>query len=429
LAAIMRKSFLLTQVCLGVLTAVGLWCDLTIAPARAGGVDVARAALLAKAGQQCAAAIGLFDEALRQGGFSAGDEGLLIYSRGVCYENLGVKQKALSDLNSAVALLPNFADAYAYRGIVWGELREFDRAIADFEQAKRFKPSDPLLFNNLGNAYAAKEQPAQAIANYTRAIELRRDYAEAFYNRAAVYLATHDDTKALADYDEAIRLEPSLSDAYSNRGVLKLSRDEVEPAISDFDVAIRLNRRDAQAWLNRAHANLLANRLSDATDDFSHVIEIDQGNAAAYLGRGRVALFSGESGGGIEDFLTAHRLLPTSAFTVLWLHIARTHRGEDDEREFIENSERVAQDVWPGILLRLFEGKASPEDVRRVANAGPPRDKSGQTCEVEFYIGEYAAHHRPPHEARELLLNAVNQCQPQTMGFVAAKAELGLLGQ
>lgn len=157
-----------TRACIGVFVALGLCREPIATPARADAADVARAALVAKATQRCPIAIGLFDEALRQGGFSTHDEGLLIYSRGVCYENLGVKQKALADLNSAIALLPDLADAYAYRGILWGELREFDRAIADLEQAKRIKPDDPLVLNNLGNAFAAKDQPAEAIANYTR---------------------------------------------------------------------------------------------------------------------------------------------------------------------------------------------------------------------------------------------------------------------
>lgn len=412
---------------IGILFACSFACELMITAAHADGRQIAQAALLAKARQQCNVAISLFDQALHQGGFSPKDEGLLIYSRGVCFENLGVLKRALADLNSAIALVPDFANAYIYRGTVWGELHEYDRAIADLEQANRLKPNDPLIFNNFGNAYAGKGEAATAIVNYNRAIGIRSDYAQAYYNRASAYEALHDQSQALADYDEAIRLEPTYSDAYGNRGALKLTRGEIQQGIADFDSAVHLNPRDLRTLMNRANAYLIANRLSDAEKDFSHVIQIDPGNAGAYLGRGRAVLFSDSKSQSIEDFRTAHRLLPTSAYTVLWLHIARTHRGEDDAKDFAENSEKVRRDIWPGALLDLYDGVSAQEQVRKTANAGSVQERNERLCDVDFYLGEYAAHHRPRPEARKLLLTAANECKPHELGYAAAKIELSLL--
>ncbi len=415
------------RTCIGILFAFELVSELMISVAHADGREIAQAALLAKARQQCNLAIGLFDQALHQGGFSPNDEGLLIYSRGVCFESLGVLKRALADLNSAIALVPDFANAYIYRGTVWGELHEYDRAIADLERANRLKPNDPLVFNNLGNAYAGKGEAAKAVENYNRAIEIRGDYAQAYYNRASAYEALHNQPQALADYDEAIKLEPAYSDAYGNRGALKLAQGEIQQGIADFDAAVRLNPRDTRTLMNRANAYLIANRLSDAERDFSRIIEMDPGNAGAYLGRGRAVLFSDSKSQNIDDFLTAHRLLPTSAYTVLWLHIARTHRGEDDTREFAENSEKVKKDVWPGALLDLYDGVSAQEQVRKTANVGSAQERNERLCDVDFYLGEYAAHHRPRPEARKLLLTAATECRPHELGYVAAKLELSLL--
>jgi lipoprotein NlpI len=433
-AAIMRTitRVWLSKWCVLGLVAAALCSEAGISSAHADGRDLARAALLAKASEQCAAAVGLFDEALRQGDFAGKEQGFLIYNRGVCYEKLGVRQRALSDLNAAIALLPDFENAYIYRGLVWGELRDFDRAIADFQQADRLKPGDPLVFNNLGNAFAAKDDPVQAIANYNRAIELRGDYAQAYYNRASVYRALRDDTRALADYNEAIRFQPTFIDAYTNRGVLRMARGEVPQALADFDAALNLNPQDLTALTNRANAYLVANRSRDALEDFSYVITIDRGNAAAYLGRGRTALLSDGSSNQrtIDDFLTAHRLQPTSAYTVLWLHIARLHRGEDDAKEFKDNSEKVKRDTWPGRLLDLFNGNASQEQVWKAAKSGSMREQNERTCEVNFFIGEKAVQNKSKAEARSSLMTAVNECPSDEAGYyVAAKIELNLLDQ
>jgi lipoprotein NlpI len=237
----------------------------------------------------------------------------------------------------------------------------------------------------------------------------------------------HDDGRALADYDEAIRLRLGYGEAYSNRGVLKLARGETSEAIADFDAAISINPRDVTAWLNRASSDLVADRNGDALRDFTRAIDVDPGNAAAYLGRGRAALFSGDDAQSIKDFSTAVRLLPTSPYTVLWLHIARVHMGQDDAKEFKENSARVRRETWPGLLINLYEGRATPDEIRRTASMGSAQDQSRLTCEVDFYIGEYAAHHSPKSDARRLLQVARNECSPQEANFVAAKVELSLL--
>ena len=74
----------------------------------------------------------MFDEALQRGLFSDKQRGLLLYSRGVFNEALGRRDRALSDFDAALALLPEFSIAYLYRGISWGDEREFQRALQTF---------------------------------------------------------------------------------------------------------------------------------------------------------------------------------------------------------------------------------------------------------------------------------------------------------
>jgi len=67
----------------------------------------------------------------------------------------------LADLNAAIALIPDFANSYIYRGIVWSELREHDRAIADLEYAKRLRPDDPLILNCLCGKRRARQSDTE----------------------------------------------------------------------------------------------------------------------------------------------------------------------------------------------------------------------------------------------------------------------------
>lgn len=80
--------------------------------ATADAFDLAKAGFAAKERRDCLRAIQLFDEAIRQGTFDQERRGFLIYSRGVCYEGLGVRDKALADFDSAIVLLPRFPNSY-----------------------------------------------------------------------------------------------------------------------------------------------------------------------------------------------------------------------------------------------------------------------------------------------------------------------------
>src|SRR6185312_13410079 len=234
------------------------------------------------------------------------------------------------------------------------------------------------------------------------------------------FFAIRDDARALADYDEAIRLKPVYDRAFVGRGALKLTGGETENAIADLDEAVRLNPRNVAALMNRATAHLVAYQPRNAFDDFSRAIAIESRNADAYLGRGRAALFAGLPGS-IDDFATAHWLQPTSVYAVLWLHIARVHRGEDDAPEFRDNSKFINRDKWPGILLNLYDGSASEDQVRKFALDGASEGQSKRECEVDFYIGEYATHNRSKDVAHKWLLNATNECRPPATVSIAAK--------
>lgn len=124
--------------------------------AAADAFDLAKAGFAAKERRDCLQAIGLFNEAIRQGNFDNERYGFLVYSRGVCYESMGIRDKALADFDTAIALLPRFPNSYIYRGLIWTFEREYDRAIDDFLRARLLSPKDPLIFNNLAGAYEKK---------------------------------------------------------------------------------------------------------------------------------------------------------------------------------------------------------------------------------------------------------------------------------
>jgi len=392
-------------------------------------LDLAQAGFVAKDRGNFSLAVILFDEALQRGLFADKQRGLLLYSRGASYEALGNRDRALSDFDAAVALLPDFPNVYLYRGIIWGDKREYQRALQDFLAASKLNPGDPLVFNNLGNVYAKLGELDRAVESYDRAIGLRSNYAEAFYNRAHTYVLKQEERRAIADYDQAILLLPTYGDAYVNRAVLSFSRRDINGALADLDTAIRLNSRDVAALSNRASVNLAIEKYPEALSDFDRALTIDPGNAATYLGRGRAQLFSGAIADSIEDFKTAVRLRPSNPYPVIWLHIARVHKGESDREEFEENAKNVKREPWPGAMLDMYLGLVNGDQVKAAAQLGADREKSKRDCEASFFLGELAVHNGHIQQARNALREVTAGCGPQEVAYSAAVAEQKLLPQ
>ena len=390
-------------------------------------LDLAKAGFLAKDRGEFTLAVRLFDEALQRGLFADKERGILLYSRGASYEALGNRDRALSDFDAAVVLLPDFANVYLYRGIVWADKGEYRRALQDILTARKLKPDDPLVFNNLGKVYERLGELDQAVENYGRAIHLRSDYAEAYYNRAHAFVLKQDDERATADYDNAIFLQPTFADAYVNRAVLHLRRRDLKGALADLDTAIRLKPRNVAALLNRANVHLAVEKYAAALRDLDLALTVDPGNAAMYLARGRAHLFSGTLDESIEDFKTAVRLRPSNPYPVIWLHIARVHKGDSDRQELEANVKNVTRDVWPGAILSMYLGLLDADQVKAAALSGNDREKVKRHCEATFFLGEWAVHAGQTGQARDALREVTADCGLHEVAYSAAVAEMKLL--
>ena len=383
----------------------------------------------AKERRQYSYAIQLFDEALRRGEFAPDHRGFLLYSRGVSYEALGLRDRALGDLDAAIALLPQFPNSYIYRALIWTDRREFDRARDDLMQALRLNPNNAQIYNNLGSVYERKGELDLAIENYATAIRLDPAYAEAFYNRAHAFIAKQDYQAAVADYDRAIALRKDFADAYSNRAGVYLMQGDAEKAIADFDEAIRLRESDPIFWTNRANAYFALGRYNEAIGDFDRAQKIDPGNAAVYLGRGRVRVYADAIAAAVDDLQTAVRLRPSSPNPAIWLHIARVHQGYADRQELEANTARVTRDQWPSAVLDLYLGNVDTVRVRQLAEEGNALQAARRLCEADFYIGEFLTHNGKTPDGRQILQTVMAKCRSADVVFSAANAELSELTQ
>ena len=123
---------------------------------------------------------------------------------------------AIKAFTSAIALNPNYEEAYCGRGIVFSEKRQFDKAIKDYSMSIYLNHNGDIFdrifktnaYFKRGNAYFMKGQYDNAIADYSRAIAIDPSYLDAYVNRRVVYKSKGQNNKALEDYNRAIAINP-----------------------------------------------------------------------------------------------------------------------------------------------------------------------------------------------------------------------------
>ncbi len=89
--------------------------------------------------------------------------------RGAAYIRLGLYDRALTDLNSAIVLRPFYADAYFNRGAAYGNMGQYDKAIDDFNTVLALNPSYYQAYRSRGLAFDKLGKHDLAIENYNKA--------------------------------------------------------------------------------------------------------------------------------------------------------------------------------------------------------------------------------------------------------------------
>ena len=89
-----------------------------------------------------------------------------------------------------------------------------EEALRDLDEAIALKPDYAEAYVNRGNVYLAAKRYADAIADYGRAIACNPRYADAWYNRAIARRGMKQDDEALADLRMARKLGKTVPEEF-----------------------------------------------------------------------------------------------------------------------------------------------------------------------------------------------------------------------
>lgn len=215
------------------------------------------------------------------------------------YDKYKDYNKAIAAFSQAIALNPQYAEAYNNRGAIYVDKGQYDLAMAEYDRAIAMKPRYAQAHYNRGEVLGRKGRYDLAITEYSQAIALNPRYANAYYNRGLAYYRQGQYDNAVADFNQTITLKSALNvedaAAYSNRGSIYMEKGQYVLAIADFDRAIAASPGDFRFHYNKALACERAGHKWEAIAAYRQFISLApaQDYRQIEYAKGRIAALGG----------------------------------------------------------------------------------------------------------------------------------------
>ncbi|MDQ5986555.1 MAG: Photosystem I assembly protein Ycf3 [Syntrophus sp. SKADARSKE-3] len=172
--------------------------------------------------------------------------------RGIAYYNKGLLQndkllidRAVEDFKRIALTKPNtLAGAWA-QGVIDFSRNQYANALASFNKAVSYDPESDLGYIGLGVTYASMKQFDRALEEYTRAIAAKGFWqAISYQNRAIAYVHKGQYNMAIKDLDQAIALAPNNAQFYYLRGLAYTLVKDTGKAGTDYDKACKMGSKN-----------------------------------------------------------------------------------------------------------------------------------------------------------------------------------------
>ncbi len=157
------------------------------------------------------------------------------------------------------------ADARLGRGLARVGLKNFKAAEDDLNEAVRLKPDFAEAWYARGDFHKLHHRPEQAIQDFSEAIQLNANAPGFYIERARTYLSLKDYERALADYDRLTMLAPAAF-LYLERGDVYYDKGDYQAAADEYQQYIDLGGEEEGPPLRRMARIIFQLRMRAASE-------------------------------------------------------------------------------------------------------------------------------------------------------------------
>jgi serine/threonine protein kinase/tetratricopeptide (TPR) repeat protein len=254
-------------------------------------------------------------------------EAFKYYSEGAIQYHKGQQRAAISNLNRAISLDPEFAMAYRKLGVIYGALGlatqrienteramelkgrlsdkerlliegtyysdfedTFEKAMVAYKNVLELYPDDTTASHNLALMFHNLERCEEAIPYYEIARRARSDFYATYGGLAACYRAIGEDEKSKEVLDDYIKNIGSTSSIHQEYAEHYEHLKEYDLALEELEKAISIDPNDFQAHYRKAVIYRYKGDLKTAEDTYWKLSEFTEPAATYFALNGGYAL-------------------------------------------------------------------------------------------------------------------------------------------
>ncbi|MGI9104638.1 MAG: tetratricopeptide repeat protein [Pyrinomonadaceae bacterium] len=185
------------------------------------------------------------------------------YERGRSAYNDKKTEKAITALEKAISLHPEFLAAQVLLGMAYMEVQQWDQAEQSFTHALRIKPEMVIVLIDLGEVHRRQKRYKDAEKALQAVLKLNDDVWQGHYTLARVYWETNDLAGAGKHTAHTLRLNPALAEAHLLAGNIFVRAARPENALVEYEEYLRLAPKGEFASLTRKNVEKLKKVLTD----------------------------------------------------------------------------------------------------------------------------------------------------------------------
>jgi protein O-GlcNAc transferase len=273
---------------------------------------------------------------------------------------------ACEALERAVALDPNYADAYNELGLARAEAESLEAAEAAFRKALSLQADYREAHNNLGLLLHRLGRDEEAALSLRRALEIEPRSPEVLRNLGLVLRAQRRPEEAVEAYRAALSLSPEDPAVLTNLGNALRDLSRSEEAVICFRDAVAAAPDYADAFYNWGSLYLDADRFQEAADRFRTALAIDPNLAEAETGLASALRDLGHVDAAIEAARRALRLRPDDRDVHSQLLFTLLHSPEVAPQQVFEEHREWARRHAAGLRSASETHSNSREPGRRL---------------------------------------------------------------
>lgn len=306
----------------------------------------------------------------------------LYYWLGEARRRNGQIGAALNAYNQAIRASPAFAPAFLgrARAALAGNAPKPEDARKDLQTALTLDPNLAEAYLELAQLELGEERYEAALQNLERAAELLPDSPLVYEYRARVRLAQGDAEAALADAQLANQLDLTLLPAYLTLGEALQANGRYGESVDPLEIYERFAQPpEPRVYALLGKAYLESGEEEKALQVFDEALRLDQFNFDVVMERGKLYLELGKTRQALDDFNRALTIRPRSFDAALWRSRALLKleaygdayiQLNKIEGDAVSNERKAQLYYWRAISLEPLNVRAAINDWERLLALG-----------------------------------------------------------